>query len=556
VLLLVVIASVISSRFDPLFEPLESLFKRLARRPLLSLVMVAAAAVLLRLTLHPLLGTPIPAVHDEYSYLLAADTFLRGRVTNPPHPFWDFFESFHILQQPTYASMYPPAQGLFLAAGSLLAGHPWAGVLLSMALLCASLLWMLRGWLPPEWALLGACLAVIRLGLFSYWANSYWGGAPCAIGGALVAGSLPRIFRGRKTRGALVLGLGLVLLAASRPYEGFFFSIPFGVALLLWLSRGVSRREKLVHVVVPLGGILLAGTAALSYYDWRITGHPFETPQMLNAREYAPSGLMIWSKAPPTPLYRNETMHDFYTFRVPQLADVPRSPVDVLKSLGRKSLVIYYFFLGPLLLTPLALAPSVFWSERLRLHVLGIISVGIGLGCLGWQINPHYFGPAMCSLYALVVLAMAHLWKLKWRNRPSGRFLVRGIVALAVAMVAVRIFSEPLGIELAYFPMDWSASRPGNSARAALASNLSAGRERFLVIVRYGPNHYPGAEWVYNEADIDRAKIVWARDLGPQTDALVRYFNDRHAVVVEPDRDPLVTFPYRMTGDVAPALVP
>ena len=168
---LAVIALLLPNVANNFFRRIEQSFSRFAERKTLSIVVLFFSVIVVRLLALPLLPVPVPGIHDEFSYLLMADTFAHGRLANPPHPMWVSFETFHVNWLPQYASMYSPAQGFALVIGQLL-GHPWIGVLLSDSAMCAAILWMLHGWFPARWAFLGGALAALKFGVASYWMNS------------------------------------------------------------------------------------------------------------------------------------------------------------------------------------------------------------------------------------------------------------------------------------------------------------------------------------------------------------------------------------------------
>jgi len=241
---------------------------------------------------------PVPRLHDEFSYLLAADTFSHGRLTNPPHPMWVHFETFPVLQQPTYASKYPPAQGLFLALGQRL-GHPIIGVWLTGALAAAACCWMLQAWVPGRYALLGGLLVAFHHGLRFYW-NDYWNGSVAMFGGALVFGALPRLQRRLRTGPALALAFGIVLLANSRPFFGLLACLPVAASLF---SRIIGRRRppltiSLRKLVIPVVSLLSLAAAGMAYYNARLTGDALTLPYQLH-NATSPTHRTFFGRSPP-----------------------------------------------------------------------------------------------------------------------------------------------------------------------------------------------------------------------------------------------------------------
>jgi len=514
---------------DRAFRAIEYLGRRLAGHRLWACLSIGLAAIVLRLSLLPLLPIPAPRIHDEFSYLLGADTLAHGRLANPPHPLWIFFDTIHVNQHPTYASKYPPAQAVALALGQLL-GNPWFGVLLSVGAMCAAMVWMLQGWMPPPWALLGGSLLLFRIGIFSYWMNSYWGGAVPAIGGALVAGAMPRLMRDWRARDALVLGLGAIVLANSRPLEGGLCCLPVAVVLAVRLcsAKHPSWRVALTHLILPLCMVGLAGAAFMAYFNWRSTGDPKLFPYILNERTYlAGTPSLVWNASrvhlhfanPQFEQYYNGVLRDFWSAgRFTGLSGLATKLSDNFQRLAQ-------VFFSPELLTPLLALPWILRSWKGRFLAAQIAIVFGALLAVVW-FEAHYLGPITASIFALLTFGIRYIRQVRFRGRPLGLGLSRAIVLLTVLL-------SPFNTR----PGTWKFSAPyGISYRAIFAHQLERLPGRHLVIVRYSSQHNVFQEWVYNDADIDRAKIVWAREIpGVDLKPLLSGFSGRQIWLAEPD---------------------
>ncbi len=465
---------------------------------------------------------------------------------------WTHFESIHITMQPTYTSMYFPGAGLILAAGQVLFHNPWLANVFVDALMCAALCWMLQAWLPPNWALLGGFLAVLRIGLFSYWINTFYGASalPAALGGALVLGALPRLNKTARLRYGMLLSVGVAILALTRPYEGVLLCLPVAVVLIHWAWRGENRPRPTVllrRAALPVA-LVIATLCWLGYYNYRSFGSPTTLPYTADRAQYGIVPYFIWQTLRPEPHYRYDVIADYYEREVGYYQKV-RSIRGYLPATLDKAVGVIVFYAGFALMLPLIMARRVLLDRRVRFLIL-CVAVFVASMLVEIFTFPHYLSPLMAALYALGLQAMRHLRVRKLKGEPFGRTLVRVSVANCVLLGAASVFAAPLHLKVPEWPrVRWDSAWQGTGdegiARARIATALEQLPGQQLAIVRYSSNHSPLDEWVYNRADIDASKVVWAREGDAAANSeLLQYYSTRQTWLIEPDTDPVTMIPY------------
>ena len=471
---------------------------------------LGALPIILRLALLPWQHAPAPDVYDEFSHLLAADTLRHFRLANPAHALPQFFETFFVLQSPTYSSIYPPGQGLALAIGWTLFGTPWAGVLLSMGAFCALCYWMLRGWTTAGWALLGGLLAVFEFGPVNLWNNSYWGGTYTAAAGCLVFGALPRLRNGWRNRDAALLGLGLGLHLLSRPFESMFLV----VSVILYLAPDY---RKLARPVVVVALVCLPAVGLTMAQNKEVTGSWATLPYSLSQYQYGVPASFTFQPYPvPHRELTREQDLDYKMQRAFRAREIDTAGTYFQRLIYR---VRYLrFFVHP----PLYLALIVFIagirSYRGVWPALTLLIFALGTNFYPF-FQSQYIAGATCLFVLISVegLRMLSRW-------PAGAMAARALFYLCLAQF---VFSYG------------TYKQPNPESRLQIQGQLAKVPGKLLVLVRYWPQHIFQNEWVYNAADMDSARVVWARDLGDTEDQQVmKYYPDRTVLLLEPDARP------------------
>ena len=500
-----------------LFHWLDSFSKQKLR----AAIVLAVMAVATRIALLPLIHMPQPSVHDEFSYLLGAETFAEGRITNATPRMWQHFETFHEIFQPTYMSKYPPAQALALALGWKLFGHPWYGVCISFGFFVFSLCWMLQGWVPPVYALFGTILSLGQVTIFGYWMNSYWGGAVAAAAGCLVLGALARLARKPAAGSAATLAAGVVLLANSRPYEGLIFAVVAMIALLWWRHERKRPIRELfsLRIAGPFLAICASGAGMMGYYNYRVTGSPLLLPYTLYTTTYAIAQPFLVLKEHDSPAPNREIVAKLRDKDAHHSRDLRAHPTGVL---WPKIIQMRFYCSGMLFFGSVV---GVLFSGR-----KGWIAASIWmLLCVGTLVELwsyyHYIAPGagLIPLMSALGLRAMRSWAGDAGNALVLLFLV---LASANALFEFEAFYASKGI-----------ATPREVASKAVLRHPG----KHLVLVHYVPEHdHDKEESVFNGADLDASPVIWARDMGPESNReLIESYGNRTIWFWDPDREPV-----------------
>jgi hypothetical protein len=217
------------------------------------------------------------------------------------------------------------------------------------------------------------------------------------------------------------------------------------------------------------------------------------------------------------------------------------------------------FFAGIALLLPMIMLHRVFLDRRVRFLILCVLVVMAGMAVEVFLLA-HYLAPFTAAFYAIGLQAMRHLRLWKPGSIPVGLALVRLTVTICFLMAGLRTFAGPLHLSLPqYPPLAWNFVwyGPGHfgTERSRVEDSLKRIPGKQLAIVRYSSQHSPFEEWVYNDADIEGSKIVWAREMDAVNNReLLDYYKDRKVWLVQPDSQSAMVTEYPASEREAVAL--
>jgi hypothetical protein len=176
-------------------------------------------------------------------------------------------------------------------------------------------------------------------------------------------------------------------------------------------------------------------------------------------------------------------------------------------------------------------------ERKMRLPLAQLAFCALGFSATAWSFS-HYIAPLAATAFLLITQSFRHVRRFTFGNRPLGIGLSRALVLIAL----VRFCAQTIAVD------ERTPYTPGETLvrfQPPVTEQLEALPGQQLVVVRYTPKHDTSEEWIHNGADIDHAKVVWARELpGIDIQPLLDYFRARQVWLLEPDIVPPRLSPY------------
>ncbi|MFN8353799.1 MAG: hypothetical protein U0Y10_05125 [Spirosomataceae bacterium] len=528
--------------------PIRQGFSKVAQHPWLPYALVLGLTMLPYGLLY-VIYQPYPSVHDEFGYLLGADALVHGRLSSPTHPMWTFFETHHIFHVPSYSQKYPIGQSVFLAIGQGLFGKAIVGVWICMTLVNCTTLWMLQGLVPRSWALAGALGTTVYEKFVMHWGMTFWGGGVAMWGGVLFFGALIRLLQRPTSYHASLLGLGAIVLANSRPFEGLVAILPGS----LWLIYSLIRQPKgtLTTFWLPFCLVMSLGVAGMMYHNYRVVGKPLSmyynayNPQYEEARP-----LLILPPNKP-PVYRHKSMKDWHDVELALYRERRNVSGFLYTAFYEKPLYYAKFYLSFVFILPFL--TFVFYALGISLPFMSgkkvfqgtdfgdrdsspdrnttinrFVLLTLVFGLIVTSLNPwsqgHYFAPFVGLIVVAIIQGFRYGQGIRFTKVVSvygiATVLVLGTHVSIAGAVAYKLHRQQGGL---YF-------------KQVHEQTLTQQGGKHLILVRYSPAHSCYYEWVFNGSDLENAPVLWAHDMGNlENTRLLNYYKNRKVWRLEPD---------------------
>lgn len=519
--------------------------------------LIAAAAFALYAFHASIYGMPVPGPQDDNSYILLGQTFAAGRITNPVHPMRDFFDYFHVINYPTFTSKYPPAQGLAIAIGIILGGSPIVGVWLSGAAAAATTFWMLRARFSRKWALIGAFIAVTHPGLF-FWSLGFYYGFVALIGINLCLGALFRTIHRQKISYGLIFGLGIAILANSRPWEGLVACLPLAAFFFALVLRKRKNRKFLKNAALkfalPAAAILVLNAGWMAFYNYKVTGDAFTLPYQVYNKQYdsIPLFLPVFSPSKAddetgnrlkkdhlttrninNPAIKEFYLHEFDKFYLPlvklRFSSYPKIFVYLIVS-AYGNILDFLQAASLIYLMILVFGLWLFSNKKFFLFCTGAFLFCFLIESAATYNQNHYYAP---FIGYFIFAAAAVLFQTSRINLKAREMVTAFAVVLIFAQIAVPFIDSDF-TQKSKVQRSWQG-------QWILEEKLLKQPDKLLILVDYSSAEFGSEErfdfmtnrTYLNEPDIDRSKIVWAMSLGEEKNKeLFDYFSGREVWIL------------------------